>query len=51
MVNQRLSELEPPIKEQFKVVLIPTNNQDKDRLKRSIENYSKSRGVLYLYSD
>ncbi len=51
MVNQRLIELGQPIEEQFKVVLIPTRNQDKDRLKRSIENYGKSRGALYLYSD
>ncbi len=51
MVNQRLIELGQPIEEQFKILLIPTRNQDMDRLERSIINYSKSRGGLYLYSD
>uniref|UniRef100_A0A8C1T5Y6 Cytosolic 5'-nucleotidase 1A n=3 Tax=Cyprinus carpio TaxID=7962 RepID=A0A8C1T5Y6_CYPCA len=40
MVNQRLSELGPAIKERFKIVLIPTNSQDMDPLKNSIENHN-----------
>jgi len=46
MVNQRLSELVPAIEERWVIMVIPTNSQDKDHLKKNIQKYSKCKGVF-----
>ncbi|XP_050981907.1 cytosolic 5'-nucleotidase 1A-like isoform X2 [Labeo rohita] len=40
MVNQRLRELKPAVRERIKIVLIPTSRQDMDHLNKNIKNYN-----------